>query len=246
MKLTLFLLSAAAMVSAVSAATAADPVNLGTAGGYVILSKTGISTVPFSAITGNIAVSPIAAAAITGFNLEMDTSNTFAIDTTGQVSGEVYAADYTSPTPPDLTVAVLDMQTAYADVAGRASAAADLNLGAGLVAGMTFTPGVYKFTVDINIAGDIFLEGNDTDVFIMQTSAGILQAVGTKVILSGGVKPENIFWQVAGMVTVGAGAHMEGNLLVATSVAFITGSSLNGRILAQTAVTLQSATITKP
>jgi len=45
---------------------------------------------------------------------------------------------------------------------------------------------------------------------------------------------------------VGAGAHMEGILLVKTDVTFITGSSLNGRVLAQTACVLQSATIVQP
>jgi len=45
------------------------PVNLGTAGNYAILAKTGISTVPNSVITGNIGVSPIDSTAITGFSL---------------------------------------------------------------------------------------------------------------------------------------------------------------------------------
>ena len=36
-----------------------SPVNLGTAGNYVILAKSGISTVPPSAVTGNLGVSPI-------------------------------------------------------------------------------------------------------------------------------------------------------------------------------------------
>jgi hypothetical protein len=55
---------------------------------------------------------------------------------------------------------------------------------------------------------------------------------------------KNIFWQVAGAIMVKAGAHMEGILLGQTTVTFITGSSLNGRILAQTACVLQMATIT--
>ena len=44
---------------------------------YVILSKTGISTVPTSSITGDIGVSPIAASAITGFSKTMDSSGEF-------------------------------------------------------------------------------------------------------------------------------------------------------------------------
>src|ERR1043165_4213866 len=51
------------------------PVDLGTAGSYAILSQSGISTVPPSAITGNMGVSPISATGITGFSLTMDSSN---------------------------------------------------------------------------------------------------------------------------------------------------------------------------
>jgi hypothetical protein len=56
---------------------------------------------------------------------------------------------------------------------------------------------------------------------------------------------EKIFWQVAGNVAVGAGAHLEGILLVMAEVLFLTGSSLNGRVLAQTACNLQMAMITE-
>jgi hypothetical protein len=36
------------------------------------------------------------------------------------VTGKVYAATYTSPTPSNLTTAVSDMETAFTDAAGRA------------------------------------------------------------------------------------------------------------------------------
>jgi hypothetical protein len=44
------------------------PILLGTDSNYAILAKSGITTVPVSVITGNIAVSPIAEAAMTGFS----------------------------------------------------------------------------------------------------------------------------------------------------------------------------------
>ena len=61
--------------------TQAKPVDLGTAGTYAILTKTGISSVPDSVITGNIGVSPIAATGITGFSLTMDTSGEYSTST---------------------------------------------------------------------------------------------------------------------------------------------------------------------
>jgi hypothetical protein len=258
MKLNLLLLSAAAMVNAAKdSATDTVPlgkVELGTAGNFVILAKSGISTVPSSEITGDIAVSPIASGAITGFNLAMDVSNTFATDDSSQIndvtgSGSVYAPDYTDPTASVLTTAVSDMETAYTDAAARLTTdAAYSNFGAedtGEMGGRTLVPGVYTFDRDALISADVYFTGKEEDVFIIQTSGSVKQASSTSVFVTGGALAENIFWSVAQEVIVGTGAHLEGVLLVKTGATFNTGSSLNGRILAQTAVTLQMATITQ-
>src|SRR5690349_7915466 len=53
-------------------------VDLGAAGGFVILAKSGISTVPASAVTGNVGVSPAAATFITGFSMTADSTNEFS------------------------------------------------------------------------------------------------------------------------------------------------------------------------
>jgi hypothetical protein len=244
MKLNIFFLSAAALVNA---ANAAETVNLGTAGNYAILTKTGISTVPASVITGNIAVSPIASTAMTGFNLMLDVGGTFSTDLSGQAKGNASAANYAAPMPATLITAVGDMETAYTDAAGRVNNdAARINLAGGLVGGLNLTAGIYTFQVDITITDDITFQGNATDVFILQTTGSIVQSSGTHVFLSGGVQAKNIFWVIAGAVNVGAGAHMEGILLIKTAATFNTGASLNGRVLAQSACTLQMNTITEP
>eukprot|EP00571_Detonula_confervacea_P005787 CAMPEP_0172327710 /NCGR_PEP_ID=MMETSP1058-20130122/59974_1 /TAXON_ID=83371 /ORGANISM="Detonula confervacea, Strain CCMP 353" /LENGTH=298 /DNA_ID=CAMNT_0013044793 /DNA_START=18 /DNA_END=913 /DNA_ORIENTATION=+ len=255
-------------------------VTLGTAGNYAILTKSGISTVPDSVITGDIAVSPIAATAMTGFSLT--STDVGKASTSAQVSGKAYGASYIAPTPAHLTTAVSDMEIAYTDAAGRTNSnAAKINLGGGEIGGETLTSeplitnggvytfqslrkinlgggeiggetltsqplGVYTFQTDVTINDDVFFEGDSDDVFIIQMTGNLVVAGGKKVKLVGGAKAENIIWQVAGYVVVEAGAHMEGILLVKTSVLFKTGSSLNGRILAQTATNLQMATITKP
>ena len=239
MKLNIFFLSAATMVNAVSST---PTVNLGSAEDFVILSKSGISTVPSSVITGNIAVSPIAAGAITGFNLAMDTSNTFSTDS--QVSGKVKAPDYTTPTGPELTTAVNNMATAYNDAAARATTVS--NLKEGVIGGETLGPGVYTFDTDVNISADLTFSGTSEDVFVIQTSKSIIQATSTQVVLEGGALAENIFWAVAQEVNVGTDSHMEGIILAKTAVTFSSGSSLKGRIFSQTAVTLQKAIITQP
>jgi len=245
-----FFLLLTAACNAVASAT--DPVNLVTAEDYAILAKTGISTVPQSAITGHIAVSPGAGAAMTGFSLMMDSTQEFA--TSSQVTGQAFASDYKSPIPTTLTSAVVDMEAAYTDAAGRNpdTDAAKINLGAGILGGVyggedaPLTSGVYTFDSDVLISGDLTFEGSATDVFIIQIAGNLIQVAGKNMVLAGGAKAKNIFWQVAGQVTVGAGAHMEGILLVKTVATFVTGSSLNGRILAQTACVLQMAVITEP
>jgi cytoskeletal protein CcmA (bactofilin family) len=114
-------------------------------------------------------------------------------------------------------------------------------------------PGVYTFDRDINIATTVTFDGKDgsgnansTSVFILRTSGSVKQAASIHMVLANGAQAKNIVWQVAGTVTVGAGATMAGVVLAKTAVAFITGSTLNGRILTQTACTLQSATIAVP
>ena len=221
-------------------------VELGTAGSYTILTKSGISTVPDSAITGDIAVSPIAAAAMTGFSLILDSEGTFSTST--QVTaGKAYAPDYAGNTSTLLTTAISDMEAAYTDAAGRVNTDAEKkNLGAGEIGGRTLTPGLYTFDSNVDINSELTIDGSDTDIFIIQMTGDLMLAANKSVTLTGGVLPENIFWQVAGKVIVGAGATMEGIILAKTAVTFITGSTLNGRVLAQTACDLQQATITGP
>ncbi len=219
------------------------PVILGTAASYAALAKTGISTVPSSSVTGNIAVSPAAATYITGFSLILDATNRFSRST--QVIGKVYAADYATPTPTTLTTAVSDMETAYTDAAGRSTP--DFSeLGTGAIGGMTLTPGLYNWTSSVGMVTDVTLSGGASDTWIFQTSGDLTMAPGVRIILAGGAQASNIFWQVAGNAAFGTTSHFEGNLMCKTDVTLQTGASMNGRILSQTAVTLQQATLVKP
>ena len=226
-----------------SAALGPAPVLLGSAGNYVVLAKTAISTVPASAITGDIAVSPAAATYITGFSLVLDATTTFSTAT--QVVGRVYAASYTAPTPSLLTTAVSNMEGAYTDAASRPNPNF-LELGTGNIGGRTLAPGLYKWTSTLRIPENVTLSGGANDVWIFQTTGDLTMAVGKRVILAGGAQAKNVFWQVAGNVTFAGTSHFEGILLCKTQVTLQTGSTMTGRILAQTQVALQQATVTKP
>jgi hypothetical protein len=222
----------------------ASPVNLGMAAPFAILTKAGITNVPMSHITGNLGVSPIAASGITGFSLVLDRTRTFSRST--QVTGKIYAADYASPTPANLTTAVSNMETAYTDAAGRAPDFTELY--AGDISGQTLAPGVYKWSTGVLISTDVTLAGASNAVWIFQIAGDLTVGSGANVLLSGGAQAGNIFWQVGGGAgaEIGTTAHVEGTILTATAIHLRTGASLNGRALAQTAVTLDHNTIVLP
>jgi hypothetical protein len=216
-------------------------VNLRSAGNFVILAKTGITTTGTTHVTGDIGVSPAAATSITGFGLVADASNQFS--TSSLVTGKVYAANYAVPTPATMTTAIKDMQTAYTDAAGR-SHPDKTALGAGDITSMTLAPGLYKWSTGLLIsAAGVTLSGGANDVWIFQIAQNLNVANGAHITLSGGAVASHVFWQVAGKVTIGTTAVMNGAVLCMTEIVMNAGSTLNGRALAQSAVTLSGAIV---
>jgi hypothetical protein len=218
------------------------PVSLGSAVNFAVLAKSGISSVPPSAITGDIGISPAAASFITGFSLTADASNVFS--TSPQVTGKVYASDYTPPTPSNMTTAISDMETAFTDAAGRAADVTEL--GAGDISGMTLKPGVYSWGTGLLISTDVALSGKSTDIWVFQVAQDVTVASAAKVTLSGGAAAKNVFWQVSGLVDLDTTSHFEGVVLSQTAIVLRTGASINGRLLAQSAVDLDSNTVVTP
>jgi hypothetical protein len=217
--------------------TSLQSVKLGVAGNFVILSKTGITDVYKSSITGDIGTSPITGAAL--------------LVSCAEVSGTIYTVDAAGPLPcritsaSMLTTAISNMQTAYTDAAGRSNPNF-LNLGAGNIGGKTLTPGLYKFTSSVVIPTDVTISGGPNDVWIFQVAGTLNMSSAVNITLTGGAQANNIFWQVSGAVTFGTTSHFEGNILGKTGINLQTGASINGRMLAQTAVTLQKNTVNKP
>ena len=233
-----------------SVSTAAGSVSLGAAGHYAILAKTGVSSVPNSVVTGNVGLSPTARVGLTGWSETAAADNTDVYATSAQVAapGKLYAADYAQPTPTNLGTAVLNMEAAYTDAAGRPAGvgATNLNRGAGTLTNDTLVPGTYTWNSALNIPTDLTLSGGATDVWIFQIAGTLDMASAKNVILSGGALPQNIFWQVSGAVTMGASTHFEGIILGQTGITFGSLASINGRLLAQTAVVLDQTTVTVP
>src|SRR5258706_1150187 len=169
-------------------------VNLGIAGEFVILSKSGITNVFQSAITGDIGTSPITGAAL--------------LVSCAEVSGTIYTVDAAGPLPcrvtnaSRLTTAVGDMQTAYTDAAGR-SKPNFLNLGAGNIGGKTLTPGLYKFTSAVVIPTDVTISGGANDIFIFQVAWTLTMSAAVKISFFRGPQRKNIFWEGSKTVAIG-------------------------------------------
>ena len=222
---------------------AVDPADLSAAGNYVILAKTGITDTSGSAIVGNMGVSPAAASYIHGFPLVADSTNVFS--TASNVTGKIYAADYAVPTPNNLTVAIGCEQTAYTDAAGRTNPDYT-ELASGNIGGLTLVPGTYKWSSTVTIPTDVTVSGSATDVWIFQIAGDLTMSAAKNVILGGHAQAKNIFWQVAGQVTIGTTAHFEGIILSQTAVTIQTNATMNGRIFAQSLVALDHSSVTQP
>src|SRR2546428_599246 len=75
----------------------------------------------------------------------------------------------------------------------------------------------------------------------------VTTTAGRQVILSGGAKAANIYWQVGSSATLGTTSVFKGNILASTSITVQNGAAVEGRLLARTAaVTFDTNIITPP
>jgi hypothetical protein len=220
-------------------------INLGTAADFSILTKSGISTTGITSVGGNIGVSPAAATSITGFGLIMDASGQFSH--TPIVTGSVFASDYSAPTPAKMTTAVNDMQTAFTTANGLVTPAPVVGLYAGDISGRILPPGLYKWSTGILISNaGVTLTGGPNDTWVFQISQDLTVNNGAIVTLLGGAQAKNIFWVVTGQAILGSNVDFSGDILSKTLISLNTGAKVTGKLLAQTAVTLNASTVVQP
>jgi hypothetical protein len=201
-------------------------VALGGAGAFAVLAGSTVTNTGSTALTGDLGVSP--GTAVTGFP-------------PGTVTGATHAGDATSAT------AMTDLTTAYNDAAGRTVAPVTV---AGNLGGLTLPPGLYKSTSSLSISsGDLTLDaqGDANAVFIFQMASTLTTTSGRAVVLSGGAKASNVFWQVGSSATLGTTSVFKGTIMADQSITLNTGATLNGRALARIgAVALSGNTVVLP
>jgi hypothetical protein len=199
---------------------------LGGAGAFVILAGSTVTNTGVTNLTGDMGVSP--GTAVTGFP-------------PGTLSGSSHPGDATS------AVGMTDLTVAYNDAAGRTVAPVTV---AGNLGGLTLPPGLYKSTSSLAISsGDLTLDaqGDPNAVFIFQMASTLTTTSGRAVILTGGAKSANVFWQVGSSATLGTTSVFKGTIMADQSITLNTGASLNGRALARIgAVTLAGNTVVMP
>ncbi|HEY5038013.1 MAG TPA: ice-binding family protein, partial [bacterium] len=189
---------------------AQGPVPLGSAASYAVLAGTTVTNTGSTTLCGDLGLSP--GTAVTG----------------GPVlscGGIMHITDSSA------AAAQVDLIAAYNDAAGRVGVTQLPQLG-----GITLYAGVYNSATGFLIStGDLTLDaqGNPNAVFIFQAGSGLTVATSRKVILIGGAKASNIFWQVGSSATINAGADFKGTILALTDINFFTGATFSGQALAR-------------
>ncbi len=209
------------------------PVNLGTAANYRILAESAITNVPTSAVTGDVGLSPATGAGV-GISCVQITGVVHAVDAAGP-------ATCSSNQSVALTTAIGDKGTAYTNAQGRAPDYTEL--GAGNIGGMNLGPATYKWSTALLIPSTLTLTGGPNDVWIFQIAQGLTIANGVQIVLAGGALPENIYWAVFSAADLGTTTVFKGTIISQTAIVMKTGASINGRLLAGTAVNLDSNSV---
>jgi hypothetical protein len=211
---------------------AQSSLNLGTAANFVVLAGASVTSTGNSDITGDLGV--WAGSAVTGIQGIVPGGP-------GVVHGNIHAGDATAQT------AQGDLTTAFNDAAGRTLAPVDVaNADLG---GRTLAPGLYKSTGTLALTGTVTLDaqGDVNGVWIFQIASSLGTAAGSQVVLAGGAKASNVFWQVGTSATLGTTTAFKGTIMADQSITLATGATLDGRALARIAsITLDSNVITKP
>jgi hypothetical protein len=218
----------AGQLATMSAASAVPPaatfVNLGTAASYSVLGGTGVaSTGAGTVLAGDLGLSP--SGVIAGFP-------------PGTVNGTTHDKD------PAAQAAQSARAAAYSDAAAQPSTTTF----SGDQAGVTFHPGVHTSVAAFTNTGTMTLDadGDSSAVFVFQVGAALSSAASSTVVLTDGALANNVFWQVVGAVSLGAGASYVGTFLAAGAVTLGDGASIKGRLLTPGTVAVTNSPVTQP
>jgi hypothetical protein len=206
--------SSAFVVAQAAPAAAQSPVNLATAGPFVVLGGQAVTNTGPSVLNGALGVSP--GTSIVGFGAP------------AVVNGPTHNNDAVA------AQAQLDLTTAYDVAAGQPVAPANDLTGTDL-GSRTLTAGAYGFTSDAQLTGALTLdaEGNPNAQFVFKIASALTTASASSVLLINGASPCNVYWQVGSSATLGSTTAFKGNLMALTSISLNNAAAVQGRMLAR-------------
>jgi hypothetical protein len=202
-----------------------SPIELGSAGSFAVLAGSTVTNTGLSNINGDLGIYP-GTAYVPG-------------TPSATVNGTIHAGDVLAHD------AQACLTIAYNDAAGRSTAPITI---AGDLGGQTLAPGLYKSASTLAITGDLTLDakGDPNAVYIFQIGSALNVASYGRVVLIGGAKAANVFWQVGSSATLGTYSAFKGTMMAYASITIGTGATLDGRALAQNAaVTMDTNAVTK-
>jgi hypothetical protein len=186
--------------------TALAPINLASAGNFAIMANAAITTTGGGIVNGDAGLGGAGSDGLSP----------------SQVNGTIYGPG------PVVTQAESDLLTAYNQaVADSANSTTETDIG-----GLTLTPGLYVASTTLDISTNVTLDaqGNPNAVFVFKVGSSLTTA--GSVILAGGAKASNIFWQIGASATIANATTFEGSILANTSITVGTTAIVNGRLLA--------------
>jgi hypothetical protein len=228
------LLATAAML--VGASPAWAQVSLGTASNFAVLGGTAVTT-SASTINGDVGSGDAVTLTDSAVNGNLVYTGVLAGVPPSTISG-------TQTTPLDPQV-ITDLNSAWTSVQ---SIACDFNLPDTIAGPQTLAPGVYCSDTALTGAGVLTLDagGDANAVWIFKIGAA-LTGTGFSVVMANGGQPCNVFWVPGADVTMTSSAF-SGNILAGSTAAAggsitMTGGTLAGQALANTAVTMTGGNV---
>jgi hypothetical protein len=208
------------------------PIVLNRAAPFAIMATASISSTGATQINGDVGLNP---------------GTSQGIPPT-QVNGEIHITNQT------IIDAQADLLDAYDDAVSRSVTSVSLP---GNMGGLTFTPGLYTNSSSVLISGagpgnnvTLDAQGDENAIFIFKIGSTLTTGPGAQVILAGGAKASNVFWQVGTSATLDTTTIFKGNILAAVTITVNAGSAVEGRLLAGSnsdgSVTVNASTVTVP
>lgn len=217
-----------------SAALSTPAPSLRTAANFAALGGAGVTctspnpALPATTVSGNVGSLLLAPSSVTGFPGFTPGALPCSLSGTVQLGAAAAFADF---------------MTAYNALAAiPCPSDAPHNL-SGDLGGLFLAPGVYCISGVGLLSSKLTLTGGANDTWIFK-AASSLTPIGGSVVMAGGGNTCNVYWQVGTSASFN-NTQFVGNVLAGAAITFTgTNSSLAGRALAETDVTMTGASIT--